>query len=437
MQKDEGLNREIRTWGLVANSINITIGAGIFILPAIVAERLGSGSIVAYLICGLLMLMIMLCFAQVGARITITGGAYSYIETAFGKFSGFLTANIFIFGAAVMANAAVANGLADTVSYFIPAFKQLWIRILFFAFLFGGLAFVNVRGLKNAMAIVKFTTIAKLIPLIMIVLLGFFFLKSDHLIVTTSNSFKDIGEISLILLFAFVGAETALNVSGEIKNPEKTIPKGILISILVVVFLYILIQIVVQGILGETITDYKNAPLAETAKTMIGQAGAMIVIIGAGFSMFGNISGMVLNMPRIIFAAARDRVLPSKTIAGIHPVYKTPYISVIIYASLGFIFASTGEFKQLAMLSSASYLLIYLGVVLSVIKFRFSNQLEKGLFKLPGGYMIPVITALVIVWVLSNLPSNELIGMLIFIVVISLAYVIMRLIDLNSAKVKR
>ncbi|HBZ20184.1 MAG TPA: amino acid permease [Bacteroidales bacterium] len=436
MIENEGLKREIGTWGLVANSINIIIGAGIFILPAIVSERLGTGSLLAYLVCGLLMLMIMLCFAEVGTRITITGGAYSYIETAFGRYAGFLTTNIFIFGAAVMANAAVANGLADTLSYFFPIFKQQWIRMLFFALMFGGLAYFNIRGIARAMAIVRFNTIAKLIPLLMISVLGWFFIKSSDITITFGNSFKDIGEISLILLFAFVGAETALNVSGEIKNPEKTIPKGILISILIVVVLYILIQIVVQAILGESITEHRDAPLAESAKIMFGTTGALIVIIGAAFSMFGNISGMVLNMPRVLYAAARDRVIPLKSMAGIHPVFRTPHKAIIIYSILGFAFASTGEFRQLAMLSSASYLLIYLGVAISVIRFRFSKNSDKTYYRNPGGILVPVITTFSIIWILSNLPKDELTGMAFFIAVISLIYIVIRLVGRKSSSQK-
>jgi amino acid transporter len=432
----EGLKREIGTWGLVANSVNIIIGAGIFILPVIVAERLGTGSIWAYVICGLLMLMIMLCFVEAGTRITITGGAYSYIEKAFGRFAGFLTTTIFIFGAAVMANAAVANGLADTLSYFIPAFKNLWIRIIFFAIMFGGLGYFNVRGLNKAMAIVKFNTVAKLVPILIIVVCGWFFIKATDLAITSGNSMKDIGETSLILLFAFVGAETALNVSGEIKKPEKTIPKGIIISVLLVVVLYVLVQVVVQAILGDSITDHRDAPLAETARVMFGSAGALIVVIGATFSMFGNISGMVLNMPRILFAAARDRVLPSLALAKIHPVFRTPYIAVIIYSALGFIFASIGEFKQLAMLSSASYLLIYLGVVLSVIKSRRAWNRESGLYRVPGGYLIPIISALAILWVLSNLPAGELTGMGIFVLAVSAVYLLMILVR-RKAEVKK
>jgi basic amino acid/polyamine antiporter, APA family len=422
MNDNEGLKREIGLWGLISNSINIIIGAGIFILPVLVAEKLGMASIWAYLICGLLMIFIMLCFAETGTLITRSGGAYSYIESAFGKYAGFLTTNIFIFGAAIMANAAVANGLANTLAYFLPIFKIEWVRVLLFALVFGGLAYMNVRGVRKAIMIVKFNTIVKLSPLILIAVLGWFFMSPSGLSGISVHSVPDLGEMSLILIFAFVGAETALNVSGEIKNPKKTIPRGIMISILIVVVLYIMIQMTVQGILGSSISDFRDAPLAEAARRMIGPAGATIVIIGATFSMFGNISGMVLNMPRVLFAAARDHVVPIGQLAKVHKEFLTPHVSIITYAFLGFIFASIGEFKQLAMLSSASYLLIYLGVVLSLIKFRINGLTEKGSYSIPGGYIIPTISAMVILWLLSNLPLKELGAMLLFILILTVIY---------------
>ena len=429
MEVNEGLKREIGVWGLVSNSINIIIGAGIFILPVLVAQKLGAGSIWAYLICGSLMIAIMLCFAEVGSMITRTGGAYSYIETAFGKYAGFLTTNIFIFGAAVMANAAVANGLADTIGYFVPLFKLTTVRIGFFALIYSGLAYVNVKGVSNAIFIVKFNTIAKLVPLLMIAFAGWFFMVPRGNINPISITSGDLGEISLVLLFAFVGAETALNVSGEIKTPEKTIPKGIILSMFIVVILYAVIQITVQGVLGLSISDFKEAPLAEVGRRMFGPIGATIVVIGASFSMFGNISGMVLNMPRILFAAARDRIGIPQVLARVQPQYKTPHISIIVYALLGFIFSATGEFKQLVMLSSASYLLIYLGVVLALIRFRIRNISEKPTYKVPGGYIIPVISIITILWVLSNLPLKELIAMAVMILILSAIYLVYRLVN--------
>ena len=423
MTENDGLRREIGVWGLASNSINIIIGAGIFVLPAIVAARLGAASILAYLICGVLIMLIMLCFAEIGSKITITGGAYSYIEVAFGKYAGFITTNIFIV-AAIMANAAVANALADTISYFIPVFKTQWIRVLFFITMFTGLAYLNVRGIKKGMLLVKFNTIAKLTPLLFIAFFGWIWFSPSNLTWTVTPSLLDLGEVSLILIFAFIGAETSLNVSGEIKNPKKTIPKGIMLSMLIVVTLYMLIQVSAQGVLGGSLADFKDAPLAEVGKNMIGPIGATLVIFGAFFSMFGNLSGMVLNMPRILFAAARDNVIPVKNLAKIHSSYSTPHVAIIGYATLACFFACTGEFKQLAILASASYLLIYLGVVLAVIKYRVTKQDEAGGFKIPGGYAIPVFSTAAILWFLSNLPANELTAMLIFLVLLSLIYLV-------------
>ncbi len=422
MIENEGLKREIGVWGLVSNAINIIVGAGIFLLPVIVFERLGTGSILAFAICGILMMFIMLSFAEIGTRITKTGGAYSYIEEAFGEYAGFLTTNIFIFGAAVMANAAVANGLADTLAYFFPFFTSQWVRIFLFFIIFGGLAFINVKGVSKAMSLVKFITIAKLTPLFLIIIFGWIFIKPTHLEWTFTPTVMDLGEMSLMLIFDFVGAETALNVGGEIKNPRKTIPKGIVLSIFIVVVLYISIQLTVQGVLGGDLLNFRSAPLAEVAMRMIGPIGASIVIIGASVSMFGNLSGMTLNMPRVLYAAARDKVVPSKYLAHIHSKYATPNISIIVYAALGFIFSSIGEFKQLAILSSASYLLIYLGVVLSVIKFRIKQGNSDETYQTPGGYTIPVLSAVVIIWFLTNLAWAEIQAMIIFIAILTILF---------------
>lgn len=432
MNTKEGLKREIGILGLSANIINLIVGAGIFVIPAIVAEGLGAASVLAYLFCGFLIMLIMLCFAEVGSKLTQSGGAYSYIEVAFGKYFGFLTVNFFILGATIMADAAVANALAGTLAYFMPVFKNEIVRSLFFVFLFGGLALVNIKGVKQGISLVIITTIIKLTPLVLLVFIGLTQISVENLVWDSFPSTNDLGKVSLILFFAFQGAESALNTGGEVKNPQKTFPKGILISISFVILLYVSIQLVAQGILGASLSTYKEAPLAEVAKQIWGPFGVTLILAGAAISMFGFLSGDVLNMPRVIYSAARDKVILPLSLAKIHRKYATPHYSIIMYAVVGCFFSITGEFKQLAILSSASVLLIYFGVALTFIKLRITGKAEADTFRVWGGYTVPGISILIILWVLSKLTTNEIVGIVSFIAILSAIYMFMKLLKKNS-----
>lgn len=425
MNTKEGLKREIGTWGLIANIINLIVGAGIFVIPAIVAEGLGAASILAYLFCGFLIMLIMLCFAEVGSKLTQSGGAYSYIEVAFGKYVGFLTVNFFILGATIMADAAVANALAGTLAYFMPVFKTDAVRIVFFLFIFTGLALINIKGVKQGITLVVITTIAKLTPLLLLVFIGFSKISISNLAWDSIPSTNDLGQVSLILFFAFQGAETALTTGGEMKNPQKTIPRAILISISFVILLYVSIQLVAQGILGASLSGFKEAPLAEVARHIVGPMGVTLILVGSAISMFGFLSGDVLNMPRVIYSAARDEVIRPLSLGRIHQKYATPHLAIILYSGMGCLFAITGEFKQLAILSSASVLLIYLGVALAMIKLRLDKKAEPNTFNVWGGYTVPVLSILIILWVLSKMTTNELIGIVSFTGIISVIYMAM------------
>lgn len=431
MDTEEGLKREIGTVGLTANIINTVIGAGIFVLPAIVSEGLGAAGMLAYLFCAFLITMIMLCFAEVGSKVTVTGGAYAYIEAAFGKYFGFITTNLFIFGASLMATAAVANAVADTLSYLIPVFNNGLFRTGFFIVLFTGLTIVNVIGVKEGITLVKITTLAKLAPLLLFICWGITKVSAANLTWSKSPSLEDFGKISLILFFAFQGAENSLSVSGEVRNPPKTVPKSILLSTVFILIVYIGVQLVAQGVLGDSLATFKKAPLGEVAKRMMGPFGAILMIIGAAISMFGYLSGDILNMPRVLFRSAKDQVIPIPPLAKVHPKFATPYISIIIFTALGCFFSITGEFTQLAVLSTSSVLLIYLGVALAVIKLRKVKETAGASFRIPGGLIVPVIAIVIIGWFLSNLKANEMTGMLIFVAVLSVIYFLLKFFNIG------
>lgn len=426
MNTEEGLKREIGLWGLASNIINVVIGSGIFVLPAIVSEGLGAAGILAYLFCGFLITIIMLCFAEAGSKVIITGGAYAYIELAFGKYFGFLAANLLIFGSCLMATAAVANALADTLSYLFPVFTDKLFRAGFFILIFSGLTIVHVIGVKKGITLIKLTTIAKLAPLVILILWGLTKISSENLAWHSVPSVKDFGTVSLILFFAFQGAESSLSVSGEIKNPRKTIPWGIMLSFSIILLVYIGVQIVSQGILGDSFSSFKDAPLAETARRIMGPAGVTLMIAGASVSMFGYLSGDTMNVPRIMFRSSKDEVIPLKLLSHVHPRFATPYISVIIYTSLGCLFAITGEFKTLAILSSSSVLLVYLGVALAVMKLRRMRIGESNSFRIPGGYTVPILSAITILWFLSSLTSPEMKGIAMALLMLSFIFLILK-----------
>jgi amino acid transporter len=158
---------------------------------------------------------------------------------------------------------------------------------------------------------------------------------------------------------------------------------------------------------------------------IFGNAGATLVVAGTAISILGAISGEILAIPRVLFAGARDGILP-KFLSAVHPKYITPHKAIIIYSALGFLFAVFGVFKQLIILSSAATLLIYLGVVLAAIKLRYKKTAAaENSFTIPGGIIVPVSATVIIAWLLSNLSKEELIGTGIFILALIVIYVLM------------
>jgi amino acid transporter len=422
MHTEEGLKQEIGLWGLTSNIINTVIGSGIFVLPALVAEGLGAAGILAYLFCGVLIMMVMLCFAEVGSKITTTGGAYAYIEAAFGKYFGFITTNLFIFGASLMATAAVANAVADTLSYLFPIFTHKVFRALFFVLMFSGLTVVNVRGVKEGIRLVTLTTFLKLAPLLLLICWGLTKVNAGNLTWSTTPPVADFGKISLILFFAFQGAENSLSVSGEVRNPARVIPRSIFLSTILILIIYAGVHLVAQGVLGDLLAANKSAPLAETAKVIMGPFGITLMIIGAAISMFGYLSSDILNMPRVLFRSAKDNVIPISVLAKVHPRFATPFVSIIAFTALGCLLAIVGGFRALAILSTSSVLLIYMGVALAVIKLRKKEDFPPSTFRIPGGIVVPLLAIAISIWLLSNLTGKEMISMLVFLCALSIIY---------------
>lgn len=428
------LKREIGTTSVALNAINIIIGGGIFVLPAVAAENLGSLAFIAYLICGLLIVLIMLCYAEVGSKVTESGGSSAYVEKAFGPFPGFLINTLFWFAYAMLSDAALINMMTDMLAVWFPVFSIFYARVIFFIIIFGILALINIRGVKSGARFNNAVTLFKLAPLILFVMIGLFFISGSNLSISSWPGLKSIGDTCLLLFFIFMGGETALNISGEIKNPQKTIPKGILLGVCGIVVIYLLTQLVAQGVMGSELALNKTAPIASVATKLIGPIGGTIILIATIVSAFGLLSGDMLLEPRLIFAASRNKQLPD-FLGKIHSRFASPYMAIIVYALLAVIFSCTGGFEQLATLVSSASLIIYLAVVLAMIRLRFikNGEVHKG-FKIPFGLTVPILAIIVIGWLLSHITLKEIVAMAIFFAILTVYYFIYKTIRQKGNK---
>jgi amino acid transporter len=229
----------------------------------------------------------------------------------------------------------------------------------------------------------------------------------ENLAIPEWPSAANIGATTILLFYAFTGAESALNASGEIKNPAKTVPLGLLLGLGGILLLYVGLQTVAQGVLGPELANNTETPLAAVATEVFGGWGGKMLIAGAVISIYSTLSGDMLGGPRIIFASSLDNNLP-KFLGKVHPKYKTPHVAIIFFAIVVGVFALSGTFAYLAVVATGSLLLVDIGVILAVLRLRQRDGLPKeGEFRLPFGPVIPLLSCAIVGWLLLQVPLSE------------------------------
>jgi amino acid transporter len=231
-----------------------------------------------------------------------------------------------------------------------------------------------------------------------------------------------------MLIFAFMGVESALTPSGEVKNPARTVPRAIFIALGLVTVLYIGIQIVAQGILGAELATNTKSPLADAAKVVLGRGGQLLVLVGAAISTLGYVTGDMLAGPRMPYALGRDALLP-RILGNVHEQYRTPHVAIILHAALCALLALTGTFASLSVLVVLLTLLVYLGCCLGTIQLQRRNVRVEGAtpFKLPGGPVIPILASAVIIWLMTSSTRTEFMWLAGMLLVSTVVYFLMRL----------
>lgn len=398
------LVRAVGVWGLAASIFNVTVGGGIFRLPASAAAAAGPSAPFVYLICAAMMACVVLCFADAGSRITLTGGPYAYVEAVFGRYVGFL-AGVLLWMLGTTAVAGVSSAFAEGLG---ALFGMEGLRIPVIVAMFMLLAAINIRGVEQGTRLIMAASIAKLLPLIAFVAIGVFFIQPDNLVVRDMPSASSMARAAIVLVFAFSGVETALVPSGEVKDPARTVPRALAIAMIGVTLLYLAVHIVAAGLLGDRLATSTAAPLAFAAESFLGTPGRLLLLIGASISMFGYVSGMTLAVPRALFRFAEDGLLP-RAVGAIHPTFRTPHIAILLQTTLVCGLAVFNSFEQLAVISNLAALLLYAGCAAATMMLRRQGVRQDGAqpFSVPGGPAVPIITIALITWLLSSITRAE------------------------------
>jgi len=402
---ETGLVRAVGVWALAASIVNITVGGGIFRLPAAVGGTLGTAAPLAYLVCALAMGLIVLCFAEAGSRVALTGGPYAYVEVAFGPFVGFL-AGVLLWIVGTFALAAVSTLFADAVGALVPALAGRAARTAVLAATFALLAGVNVLGVRQGTAVNVVSTVAKLLPLLLLLVAGIFAVKSNNLAWSGAPSTGALARTSVLLIFAFAGIETALVPSGEVRDVARTVPRAIALAMVAITILYIGLHLVAQGTLGASLAG-SATPLADAAAVALGPWGRTLILVGAAVSMFGYVSGMTLAVPRALFALGRDGFLP-RAVAAVHPRWRTPYVAIAVQAALTFVLAVSSGFEKLAILANLSTLLLYAACCVAAWQLRRRDVRADGIpFRVPAASIVPWLALAVIAFLLKSITLSE------------------------------
>lgn len=389
-------------WSIVLLGINSIIGSGIFLLPNRAYKLVGVQSLSVILFDAILVLSIALCFAEAGGMFKKNGGPYVYAKEAFGEFVGFEVGFMkWIIG--IIAWAAMAAAFVQALGKVIPSIaNDSLIKSIIIVVLIGGLGIVNILGVQLSKFLNNIITVGKLLPLIVFVTLGIFFINKGNFSVpaaTVVSENSSFAEAAILMFYAFTGFESIAVAAEDMENPEKNVPKAIIAVMLIVSLFYILVLTVCIGVLGPDLAS-SVAPIADAANGFLGNVGYSLVSAGTLVSIGGiNIAASFIT-PRSGVALAEDGILP-KAIAK-NGKNGTPTLAIIITVILAIFLALSGSFVKLAAISVISRFVQYLPTCLAIPVLRKKRPDLSRTFKIPFGIVIPCFAIVVSCWLLVN-----------------------------------
>lgn len=409
-------------WSIVLLGINGIIGTGIFLLSNRAYALMGPSSLLILLFDAFLAGCLALCFAEVAGFFSRNGGPYLYAKAAFGDFVGY-EVGVLKLVVTIIAWAAMAVGFATALGAAFPFFAGDTMKNLIAAVLIGGLTIMNIAGVKISKILNNIMTISKLVPLCVFIAVGLFFVNGSNFtpFVPTHMADGAFANAAITMFFAYTGFEAIAVAAEDFKDPKKDLPRGIILTMIIVTIIYMLVVGISIGILGPDLAVDK-APIQTAFGRAVGPVGAYFILIGTLFSMGGINLAESFIAPRACTSLAEDGMLPA--FLNRRTSWGTPWASSVVVAILSILLAWSGSFTTLAAISAVSRFTQYLPTVLSVIVFRRKWKDRERTYKIPGGIFVPVVAFLTSLWMLSNAKPMQLVWGLGGILVIAPYYLV-------------
>jgi amino acid transporter len=409
------LIRGIGFLGVAMLVLNSMIGAGIFALPTSIAATAGNLSPWLFLLVGMLVITVVLTFAELASYFQQSGGPVLYTRTAFGPLVGFSTGWM-LYVSRMAAFAANVTVIPIYLGSYWPWLGEGIGRAALISLVCVGLTIANYIGVRDGVRTVAVFTILKLTPIALMILLGLRYITWDTLLPASLPRMDDIGGTTLLLIYAFVGFESATIISGETVSPRKTMPRALVATVLGTALLYFMIVLVFISVLPGA--SQQGATLIDVGAKLAGPAGAVVITLAAVFSIGGNLSAIMLAVPRLTFALSEERLLPG-WFGDVHERFATPGNSILFLGGLSLVFAVSGSFAFLAAASSLTRLISYFLSIAALPKIRqqADDETRRDAYRLPGGYAIPLFALMLCIWIAfqSTAESWQLTGALLLL----------------------
>ncbi len=399
------LRRAVNRWEIVGLALNDVIGSGIYLLPAAAAAVLGAASLPAVLAAGAIVALIVLCFAEASSYFDEPGSAYLYTRVAFGDFIGFQVGWM-AWLTRIASLASLSVGFAQALAFLVPAVEGGMARSLAVAVPLLALSAINIVGVKGGVRTAMVLVIGKVLPLLIFIFVGVFYISGPVLRAQTAASGGGgLGSAALLLLFAFAGFENTPVLAGEYLSPKRDVPFALIVQITLVTLIYFGVQAVCLGVLPDLAGS--STPLADAAGMFLGSWGGWLLTVGAVISILGTNSNTILAGPRYLFALAHDGFLP-RALGRVHPTTRTPVAAIVLQTVVALPLALGGGFEELATLSVVARLATYLGTAAAVPVLRRKLTAPPGAFRLPGGVTIPVVAAALTIGLAASASRQDL-----------------------------